>query len=371
MGNGSKAVIVNCFDTYEHRVRLLKGALHADGFQVTVITSNYKHIQKTVRTDCPENFELVPVRPYHKNLSVDRLVSHYRFAKDAIARVEKLRPKLLWVLVPPNTLVKFAAAYKKKYPETRLVFDFIDMWPETMPISKVKSLPPFSFWKGLRDWHVYRGDAVVSECSLYVSLLERHYNSENIYTLYLARPIKPFYSKLSLPEDRVSLCYLGSINNIIDIPCITDIIGEIEQPVDLHIIGDGEKREALIQAAKDAGARIYFHGPIYDAEEKQRIFDQCHFGLNIMKENVYVGLTMKSIDYFEASLPIINNIKGDTWEFVKDNPIGINYESGTRLCGRVIQRAQIERPAVRAFFEAHFSEQIFSDQLRKIIKQIM
>ena len=44
-----------------------------------------------------------------------------------------------------------------------------------------------------------------------------------------------------------------------------------------------------------------------------------------MKQEVFVGLTMKSIDYFEAGLPIINNIHGDTWNIVKDRVLWIEF----------------------------------------------
>ena len=53
---------------------------------------------------------------------------------------------------------------------------------------------------------------------------------------------------------------------------------------------------------------------------------KCHFGLNIMKESVCVGLTTKSIDYFSCGLPIINNIKGDTWNIVEKYNVGINVK---------------------------------------------
>ena len=76
-------------------------------------------------------------------------------------------------------------------------------------------------------------------------------------------------------------------------------------PVTLHIIGDGESKQELIDAAKAGGATVEYHGKIHDPQDKQDIFDKCHFGLNIMK-SVCVGLTMKSIDGFLS--PIINNI---------------------------------------------------------------
>lgn len=42
-----------------------------------------------------------------------------------------------------------------------------------------------------------------------------------------------------------------------------------------------------------------------------------------MKDNVCVGLTMKSIDYFQHGLPIINNIQEDTTEIVKQYKVGL------------------------------------------------
>lgn len=367
MRSEQEIVIVNCFDTYEHRVELLKQYFTAQGKRVRVITSDWRHFHKAVRTECPDGYEMIHAKPYTKNLSVQRLMSHHDFAQDAIKRVEELRPDLLWVLVPPNSLAKRAAAYKKNHPDTKLVLDLIDMWPETMPISRFKTLPPFSFWRKLRDDYVGQADAVVTECGLYHTLLRGKCSPEKLHTLYLARKCMPSRSAPELPKDRTALCYLGSINNIIDIPCIARIIGTIEGDVELHIIGDGEKRQELIDAASGAGANVVFHGKVYDPAEKQKILDRCHFGLNIMKESVFVGLTMKSMDYFECGLPIINNIRGDTWDFVTEKKIGVNYENAESLSGRALSDAQANRPAVRAFFEENFSEQSFDAAVQRII----
>ena len=69
---------------------------------------------------------------------------------------------------------------------------------------------------------------------------------------------------------------------------------------------------------------MIYHGLIYEPEKKQVIFDKCHFGLNIMKSSVCVGLTLKSLDYFQAGLPIINNIHGDTEDMIDTYKIGFN-----------------------------------------------
>ena len=363
-------VIINCFDTYEHRVELLKKYFSAQGKNVEVITSDWQHFQKTVREDCPDEYTMIHAKPYYKNLSVGRLRSHYQFAKDALTEVGKRDPRLVWILVPPNALIKFAERYKKNHPNVKVVLDFIDMWPETMPISRFKKCPPFSFWKNLRDKHLQFADTVVTECALYHTLLEKYYPAEKIHTIYLARHITPVKLECNVPKDRISLCYLGSINNIIDISCIGSIIRAIDAPVDLHIIGDGEKRQMLLEVGQASGANVIFHGRIYDVERKKAILDQCHFGLNVMKPSVFVGLTMKSMDYFEYGLPLINNIHGDTWDFVDRNAIGINYSPSSRLNVEQLLHISHNRQNVRQFFENYFSYESFTRQVDSIISNL-
>ena len=359
--------IVCCFDTYEHRVELLRKVFRESGHTVSVVMSQFRHFHKTFRETAPEGYYLVPVKPYYKNMSVARLDSHRRFAASALMQVRELKPDLLWVLAPPNSLVKEAARYKRECPDVKLVLDIIDMWPETMPISRFKSVPPFSFWKALRDKYVDEADVIVTECALYQEILRKRCDARKLKTLYLAREAAPFHGDWNPPENRIALCYLGSINSLIDIPRIGEIIRGIDAPVELHIIGDGERRDELLETARASGAEVFFHGKVYDPEEKQKIFDRCHAGLNVMKDSVYVGLTMKSIDYFEASLPIINTIKGDTWSFVGQSQIGINYAGDTMLSAEMLRSIQASRAQVREFFEGHFTETIFANCAKKIL----
>lgn len=368
-----KVVIVNCFDTYEDRVLLLRQFFADRGDEVTVVTSNYRHVKKRVRETFPEGFVVIPTKPYKRNISVDRLVSHSTFAEDVFERVKGLSPDILWVLAPPNSLVKQAAKYKHLNPSVKLIVDVIDMWPETLPIPYFKNLPPLYNWRRLRDKNINAADRVVAECGLYRAVLSKVCPREKLRTLYYAKQEKAATSVPNPTTDRYSLCYLGSINNIIDIPCICNIIKKMpkrEKPVLLHIIGDGEQRGLLISEAKKAGAEVIYHGRVYDAKEKQKIFDMCNFGLNIMKENVFVGLTMKSVDYFAGGLPIINNIKGDTWDFVNNSEVGLNYTSDQELFFREELDKEIYRPNVVDLFNKTFTREVFYDQVRDLVESI-
>ena len=367
-----RIIIINCFDTYEPRVNLLLRILKEHRHEVTVITSDYRHREKIKRTEKKEDFVFLEAIPYRKNLSYKRIYSHICFSKDVFSYLEgdTTEPDLLWIMIPPNNLAKEAAAYKLRHPGTKIVFDLIDLWPETMPMGKIKGFFPMNIWKKLRDNSFISADYIVTECHLYQERLEKVLRGKPSATLYLTRPDAEFDSETSLPADRISLCYLGSVNNIIDIEVIGMLIGKMAEhtKVTIHIIGDGENRDKLIQTCKRKGAETIYHGIIYDREQKRQIMRECHYGLNIMKPSVCVGLTMKSIDYLEFGVPILNNIKGDTWDIVEREGIGYNLSDETDYAGLIRYDGQ-KRANARAFFEANLTEKEFDQKVIQIISE--
>lgn len=369
-----KVVIVNAFDTYEERVELVHEFFRIQGHDVTIIQSDFRHIKKTHRKDLKEDFNFIRSIPYYKNLSIVRAYSHYKYARDALKIVEDTMPDLLYVLIPPNSLAKFASEYKQKYKEVKLIFDIIDLWPESMPISKGKSLFPFSMWKTMRDKSFKNVDLVITECDLYQTVLEKPLKDIKTETVYLAKKEIDVVSNPQLSEDEIHLAYLGSINNIIDIPRIKEIIEVINafKPVTLHIIGDGENKQGLIDSAQAAGAIVEYHGKVYDPQQKQDIFDKCHFGLNIMKESVCVGLTMKSIDYFQHGLPIINNIPADTTDILEKYGAGLNINNMDKFrdsISYILEDTSIKkRIEASIVFENLFSQNAFLSKLMLLIQ---
>ena len=172
-----KICIVNCFDTYEHRVDLLVNYFSNKGDDVSVITSNYRHIEKVYRTESKDKYTFVDTTSYQKNMSYARLHSHWKLAKNIFNNLPK-DIDLLWVLVPPNSFTKRAAEYKKQNSTTVLVFDIIDMWPETLPVGKMKNIFPLRLWRNLRDLHLNAADYIVTECDLYRTRLKNIPNSK-------------------------------------------------------------------------------------------------------------------------------------------------------------------------------------------------
>lgn len=368
-----KIAIINGFDTYEHRVDLLMKFFINNGDQVKVFSSNFRHIEKKIRKQKKENFTFVKTMKYKRNLSLARLYSHIKLSTDIFRHLED-DYDLLWVLVPPNSMVKQAAKYKNRNKKTKLVFDIIDLWPETMPIDKLKERYPFNLWKNIRNNHLYSADYIVTECNLFQNQLPKDLDPAKISTLYLSygnKVSKRNINLLNLNGQEISLCYLGSMNNIIDNYVIKNIIDSLSKKyyVKFHIIGDGENKSELLIILKNiSNLEIIDHGKIYDNIKKSQILSVCHFGLNIMKKEVLVGLTMKSLDYFKNGLPIINNIEGDTWDFVEDFELGINTDDG--LVNVNFENYKDKYSNILNFYKNNFSEERFNLNLSKILENI-
>ena len=277
---------------------------------------------------------------------------------------------LLWVLIPPNSFARIGGKYKRKHKNSMVVFDLIDLWPETMPINKFKKTIPFLAWKQLRDKYFNEADYIVTECNLYKNFIPKAF-LEKTSTIYLARKVINYSTETQFENNTISLCYLGSINNIIDIDAISKIIHNLSKfiAVNLHIIGEGENKDILIEKCKESGATVYYHGKIYDKDVVHGIMKQCHYGLNIMKDAVVIGLTMKSVDYFEHCLPIINNIKGDLWEMVNENEIGFNIDKNFEFDLLLNYNASI-RERTKQFYIKNFSVNTFEQKIDKVLESI-
>lgn len=373
-----RVVLVNCFDTYGERVEMVRKYFMSKGHEVQLILSDYKHLEKVRNDETPKDgYTYIHVPAYYKNLSVARLKSHIIFSKKVVKEAEKLKPEMIYVLVPPNSLVKEFSLYKNRNTQVKLIYDVIDMWPETMPIPFFKRHFPFSLWKGLRDKYISLSDYVITECDLYQKFLTNSANIDKLSTIHLTRRNSREVVRDYISRETMDVCYLGSINNIVDINIICSILMQLsaEYKVIFHIIGKGEKKAKLIHKVSQTNVQIIDHGIVYEKSRKMDIFSQCDFGLNIMKKSVCVGLTMKSIDYFEAGLPVINNIQGDTFEYVAAYGIGVNLNKKGEIDLEKIKilkkTMNIVREKVLWLYNSEFSQDVFVQKMDKIYQTVM
>ena len=146
---------------------------------------------------------------------------------------------LLYVLIPANSLTPVAARLKKR-AEARLVLDLIDLWPESLPIKGLEWFWPVRCWRKLRDDYLAAADLVLTECGLYQQLLRMDGNPDikRKSVMYWPKEREPEREPGFLPDsDRLHIGYIGSINHIIDMDLILEVLDKVNQkkPVVVHV----------------------------------------------------------------------------------------------------------------------------------------
>lgn len=300
------------------------------GYDVIYVTSDFDHMtKKRYYFNEYKNSKQLHVISYKKNLSISRILSHLIFSYKTFYMLLACKPELVYVEVPNNSLVKSSAKYKK-INNAEIIVDVFDMWPESMPV-KTKNMivnRGFNIWRNFRNKNLKFADQIWIECDYYRELLSAQKINLPMETKYLTLENAETSIETKVSEDEIDLCYLGSINNIIDISLIEKIVSELakNKRTRIHIIGDGERKDEFLEILKQNSIEIIDHGKVYEIDKLQEIFNQCWFGINVLREDLAIGITMKSISYFRGGLPIINTVQGDTSRFVEECNIGINVD---------------------------------------------
>lgn len=300
------------------------------GYDVIYVTSDFDHMTK--KRYCfneYKNSKQLHVISYKKNLSISRILSHLMFSYKTFYMLLACKPELVYVEVPNNSLVKSSAKYKK-INNAEIIVDVFDMWPESMPVKTKNMIVNWGFdiWRNFRNKNLKFADQIWIECDYYRELLSAQKINLPMQTKYLKLKNAETSIEMKVSEEEIDLCYLGSINNIIDISLIEKIVSEFakNKRTRIHIIGDGERKDEFLDILKKNSIEIIDHGKVYEIDKLQEIFDQCWFGINVLREDLAIGITMKSISYFRGGLPIINTVQGDTSRFVEECNIGINVD---------------------------------------------
>ena len=300
------------------------------GYDVIYVTSDFDHMTK--KRYCfneYKNSKQLHVISYKKNLSISRILSHLMFSYKTFYMLLACKPELVYVEVPNNSLVKSSAKYKK-INNAEIIVDVFDMWPESMPVKTKNMIVNWGFdiWRNFRNKNLKFADQIWIECDYYRELLSAQNINLPMETKYLTLENAETSIETKVSEDEIDLCYLGSINNIIDISLIEKIVSELakNKRTRIHIIGDGERKDEFLEILKQNSIEIIDHGKVYEIDKLQEIFNQCWFGVNVLREDLAIGITMKSISYFRGGLPIINTVQGDTSRFVEECNIGINVD---------------------------------------------
>ena len=326
-----KVVLVSCFDYYEQRMKGLIEYFKSRGHDVEYLITDYNHFSKSVYKVDYKCSKQIHVIPYSKNISPQRLISHYMFSKRVVSEIRKIKPDVIYCVIPPNSLVKHLGLYKRRNKNVKLAFDIYDSWPESFPNKNPNVImrKAFKIWASLRDNYIKDADLLISVSKSSKEDLEAKYKKETSVLM-------PTISVGEIPnyhfnvKDRISFCYLGHVNYITDVDLGTKILSGVakEKRVELHIIGEGQNKEQWVKTLTENGINVICHGVVFDTNKKNEIFEQCDMGLNIPRPEIQSTMALKSVEYMKVGLPFVNSGLGDNEELVRSCNIGVNVKDG-------------------------------------------
>lgn len=320
-------VVLSGTNHYEERNKQVIEEYKKQNKTVLYLTSDFHHINKQQYVFEAEGCKQVHVMPYYKNISISRLLSHGEFSFKAYFFMKQYRPDIVYSEIPNNSLAMSTAWYKKKYG-CELIFDIFDMWPEALPVKTGNPVIKFalSIWGAFRNRNLKHADKIYTECDYYQEILAKEGYTLPMETKHLRQEDADLEIKTVWRDDQIHICYVGSINNIIDAPFMIDFLDKLNQKrkVYFHLIGQGESKERIKNELEKRCVKVIDYGSIYDKQELQDIFNQCSFAINFLVPDVAIGITMKSVTYFRGGMPILNTVDGDTKKMVEKRNVGVN-----------------------------------------------
>lgn len=373
-----KALLISCFGYYDLRLKHVEKVLQEKNYEVSLIFSDYDHINKKYVEYENKNLISIHVPTYKKNISFKRLYSHIVFSKKLLKVFNTHKPDIIYALVPPNSIAKSIHTYKLKNSKVKTIIDVYDLWPESFPI-RFKKLPMLKAWRDIRNKSLSTADFVMLECNYYKEYLKEELKSNRYGILYLSKDKLNIDFKYEFDKDTISFCYLGSINHIFDIDSTVKFLSKVnkKRKVFVHIIGDGENRDVFIKKLQDCGLGYRYYGKIFDIEEKLKIFYKCQYGINMYKNAGTIGLTMKSLDYFQVGLPTINTNIQDTGELVEKYQSGYNLtvDNEDKIIDELVKCQGKEwykmHENVKKMFNEKFSSVACEETIRKKLENLI
>lgn len=356
-------VVLSGTNHYEERNKQVIEEYRKQNKKVLYLTSDFHHINKQQYVFEVEGCKQVHVMPYYKNISISRLLSHGEFSFKAYFYLKQHMPDIVYTEIPNNSLAMSTAWYKKRYG-CELIFDIFDMWPEALPVKTGNPVIKFalSIWGAFRNKNLKHADKIYTECDYYQEILEKEGYTMPMETKYLCQEDGDLEIKTVWRDDQIHICYVGSINNIINAPLMIEFLDKLNQKrkVCFHLIGQGESKERIKQELEKKQVKVIDYGSIYDKHELQEIFNQCSFAINFLVPDVAIGITMKSVTYFRGGMPILNTVDGDTRILVEKRKAGINVNTENilltidEMLGFDKTQIEIKKQNARKVFEEYF-----------------
>ncbi|MGN7479752.1 glycosyltransferase family 4 protein [Solibacillus silvestris] len=332
-------------NNFRNRFTYLANLLTEEGYNITLITSQFSHFQKShiisETLKYPFKTVLLYEKGYKKNVSLSRILSHKQFSKQLGQWMNNKnnKPDLLYVAYPTMTAANVASKYAKNH-NIPIVLDVQDTWPESISAAvDIKKwyyklpLAPLTWFAN----NIYKSvDGIIAVSKTYMNRA-RVLNSRSQFFkyIYIGSDLNTFDNmelngKIMKNNGDFWITYIGTLSHSYDIETAIKAIKMFNSNIILNILGDGPDFDRLKNIAVREGllnSQVFFKGYL-PYEEMLSYLKQSDVALNAIIGSSKATITNKLGDYLAAGLPILNSCEeSEIVKLVEEKQLGLNYKS--------------------------------------------
>lgn len=333
--------------SFTDRFCYLAKMMHEQGHNVELVVSDFCHDNKTERenTVCklyPFKVTLLHEDPYIKNVSIQRLKSHFKWGKQVGIYLKTVGlPDIIYCAIPSLTVANEVAKFCKRN-EVKFVVDLQDLWPEAFAMAVPSKLLQQTFLP--MKWYVdasYRAaDLAVAVSDTYVNrILTVNKRISDGLSVYLGNDGEAFDEgrkkyQLERNEDEIVVGYIGNMSTSYDIPCVMDALaivkkrGNVKQSIRFVLVGGGVDEAKFMNFAKNVYPNTTFLGR-KSYQEMAGLLSGYDVVVNPIVKGSVASIINKVGDYALSGKPVVNTQESLEYrELVDSYECGINCECG-------------------------------------------
>lgn len=333
-----------------NRFRYIAKVLADRGHKITLITSNFRHINKKFRNNnqisCMDiNYKVILIKEigYKKNIGLDRVKSHISFGQNLKKYLKNLpnKPDIIYCAYPTMSSAFIAEKYAK-VNNIFFILDIQDIWPESVKcgINLPEKLVDFLIYPlTLFANRIYsKADYIIGVSKTYVDRARKaNKNFKKYLTVYIGTDLEYFDKcknafDIEKPKKEFWVTYIGTLGYSYDLKTCIKTIAILNRSgfdnIKLMVLGKGPFEQKLKKYAKDLKAGVVFMGYLM-YEEMTSYLIKSDIAINAITKRSKGSITNKICDYLAAGLPILNSSRNNEFmEIVVDYELGFNYMPG-------------------------------------------
>ena len=311
-----------------HRMCAWKTQLEENGHELKFFTTDFEHQRKQYISNVPNGFVILKSFLYYKkNISVARLINHFLVSISLMITFKRQHVKPDVIIVSyPTIWTSLVSVVYGKLNNIKVIVDVRDKWPDIFMVhpSLIVLLWPLFLIKK----YIFKGASQLIAISpgYYKWALPNNKLIENCI-LPLAQPIvKEVKREIDLinPIKLIFVGSLGTTYNLEALLLIHDKLIEINVPFQIQVCGDGPERQWLESNIVHRKNIVMFGW--LDKIELQKRLNEANFGLMLYYADSPQGWPNKLIEYMANGLPLINTLKGESWDLIEHKQLGYNLE---------------------------------------------